>query len=107
MSDDRNKPNRQFITLLGGVVMITVIYYVIGWYVELDKNNFLPFILQEGRWIYGGIVVPVVCVVLSIVEATVTRLRMGWTGWFLVGCLILSFAAVNWAIYTLGGIFYA
>ena len=101
MSDGSNRASRQFFTLLTGVVMINVLYYVICGH--LRGHSFLPVLLQEGKWIYGVVVVPLVCVVFSLVEVAITRLRMGWTGCFLVGCLISSFAVVNWAIYTFGG----
>jgi uncharacterized membrane protein YdjX (TVP38/TMEM64 family) len=107
MSDEGNNPNRRFLTLLGGVVMINLLFYWIAWYVELDKHNFLPFVLQEGNWIYGVIVVPVICLVFSLVEVAITRQRPGWVGWFLIGCLILSFAAANGVFYFFGGWLYA
>jgi hypothetical protein len=106
MGDSGNRANRQFFTLLAGVVMINVLYYVICGHLR-GKNTFLPVMLQEGNWVYGVVVVPLVCVVFSLVEVAITRLRMGWTGCFLVCCLISSFAAANWAIYTFGGWLYA
>lgn len=105
MSDEDNRASRRFITILGGVVMINVLFYVICWL--LGGNASTPLFLQVGNWIYGVVVVPLVCVVFSIVEVSITRLRMGWVGCFLVGCSILSVAAVNWAVYTFGGWLYA
>jgi len=105
MSDGGNSANRQFFTLLGGVVMINVLFYVICWF--LGRNASTPIFLQVGNWIYGVVVVPLVCLVFSFVEVATTRLRMGWTGGFLVGCLIVSVAVANWAVYFFGGWLYA
>jgi hypothetical protein len=105
MSDEGNNPNRRFLTLLGGVVMINVLYYVIC--SHLRGNSFLPVFLRNGDWIYGVIIVPVICLVFALVEVAITRLRPGWAGWFLIGCLILSVAAVNGAIYFFGGWLFA
>ena len=85
--------------------MINVLFYVICWF--FGRNASTPIFLQVGNWIYGVVVVPLVCLVFSVVEVKTTRLRMGWTGCFLVGCLILSFAVGNWAICFFGGWLYA
>lgn len=105
MRDSGNWAGRHFITLLAGVAAINLAYYGVA--ALLGRNASVPFMLQIGNWMYGVVVSPGISLAFSFIYIRTVGFRMRWVGYFIVACLILTFATINWAIYFLGGWLYA